>query len=58
MMGRALTNSVNVKSIVFLVAVYLTWNIVAGTMGQFMPYMYAAAGHFDDATISLLQAVM
>ena len=48
MMGRALTNSVNVKSIVFLVAVYLTWNIVAGTMGQFMPYM----------TISLLQAVM
>ena len=44
MMGRALTNSVNVKSIVFLVAVYLTWNIVAGTMGQFMPYMYAAAG--------------
>ncbi|MFR5091269.1 MAG: MFS transporter [Adlercreutzia equolifaciens] len=37
MMGRALTNSVNVKSIVFLVAVYLTWNIVAGTMGQFMP---------------------
>ena len=58
MMGRALTNSVNVKSIVFLVAVYLTWNIVAGTMGQFMPYMYAAAGHLDDTTISLLQAVM
>ncbi len=57
-MGRALTNSVNVKSIVFLVAVYLTWNIVAGTMGQFMPYMYAAAGHLDDTTISLLQAVM
>lgn len=27
MMGRALTNSVNIKSIVFLVAVYLTWNI-------------------------------
>mgnify|MGYP000874007009 CR=1 FL=1 len=58
MMGRALTNSVNVKSIVFLVAVYLTWNIVAGTMGQFMPYMYAAAGNLDDTTISLLQAVM
>ncbi len=58
MMGRALTNSVNVKSIVFLVAVYLTWNIVAGTIGQFMPYMYAAAGHLDDTTISLLQAVM
>ena len=58
MMRRALTNAVNIKTIVFLVAVYLTWNIVAGTMGQFMPYMYAAAGNLDDTTISLLQTVM
>lgn len=58
MMGRALTNSVNLKTMAFLIAVYLTWNIVAGTMGQFMPYMYAAAGNLDDTTISLLQAVM
>ena len=58
MMKRALTNAVNIKTIIFLVAVYLTWNIVAGTMGQFMPYMYAAAGNLDDTTISLLQTVM
>ncbi len=51
MMGRALTNSVHVKSIVFLVAVYLTWHLVAGPLGQFMPYMYAAACHLDDTTI-------
>ncbi|MEF2656458.1 MAG: MFS transporter [Eggerthellaceae bacterium] len=58
MMGRALKNSVNVKSMIFLVAVYLTWNLVAGTQGMFMPYLYSAAGNLDNTTISLLQTAM
>ena len=57
MMADALTNPVNVKTIVFLVAVYLTWNLAAGTNGQFMPYLYAAAGNIDSTGQSLLGIV-
>ncbi len=57
MMSNALKNSVNVKTIIFLVAVYLTWNLAAGTNGQFMPYLYAAAGNIDSTGQSLLGIV-
>lgn len=57
MMGNALKNPVNVKTIIFLVAVYLTWNLAAGTNGQFMPYLYAAAGNIDSTGQSLLGVV-
>lgn len=57
MMANALKNPVNVKTIVFLVAVYLTWNLAAGTNGQFMPYLYAAAGNIDSVGQSLLGVV-
>ena len=57
MMSNALKNPVNVKTIIFLVAVYLTWNLAAGTNGQFMPYLYAAAGNIDSTGQSLLGVV-
>jgi len=57
MMATALKNPVNVKTIIFLVAVYLTWNLAAGTNGQFMPYLYAAAGNIDATGQSLLGVV-
>ena len=57
MMANALKNPVNVKTIIFLVAVYLTWNLAAGTNGQFMPYLYAAAGNIDSTGQSLLGVV-
>lgn len=57
MMATALKNPVNLKTIVFLVAVYLTWNLAAGTNGQFMPYLYAAAGNIDSTGQSLLGVV-
>lgn len=57
MMTNALKNPVNVKTIIFLVAVYLTWNLAAGTNGQFMPYLYAAAGNIDATGQSLLGVV-
>lgn len=58
LMADALTNPVCVKSIVFLVLVYLSWNLVAGTMGMFMPYLYRAAGGLDETMISLLQTAL
>ena len=36
---------------------YLTWNLAAGTNGQFMPYLYAAAGNIDATGQSLLGVV-
>ena len=36
---------------------YLTWNLAAGTNGQFMPYLYAAAGNIDATGQSLLGIV-
>ena len=57
MMLNALKNPINVRTIIFLVAVYLTWNLAAGTNGQFMPYLYAAAGNIDATGQSLLGAV-
>ncbi len=57
MMANALKNPINVKTIIFLVAVYLTWNLAAGTNGQFMPYLYAAAGNIDSTGQSLLGIV-
>ncbi len=57
MMANALANPINVKTIIFLVAVYLTWNLAAGTNGQFMPYLYAAAGNIDSTGQSLLGIV-
>ncbi len=56
-LAAPLKNVVNVKTIVFLVAVYLTWNLAAGTNGQFMPYLYAAAGNIDSTGQSLLGVV-
>lgn len=57
MMANALKNPINIKTIVFLVAVYLTWNLAAGTNGQFMPYLYAAAGNIDATGQSVLGLV-
>lgn len=58
MMALSFKNKRVVLSIVFLIMVYLTWNIVAGTMGQFLPYMYEAAGGLNATETSLLQMVM
>ncbi|MDO5328685.1 MAG: MFS transporter [Coriobacteriia bacterium] len=57
MMLDALKNPINLKTILFLVAVYLTWNIVAGTQGQFLPYMYQAVGGLNETQTSLLNMV-
>lgn len=49
---------VNRKSIFFLVGVYLFWNLVAGAMGFFMPFVYETVGGLTNAQANLLQAVL
>lgn len=49
---------VNRKSIAFLVGVYLFWNLVAGAMGFFMPFVYETVGGLTNSQANMLQAAL
>lgn len=59
---RAIFSRRNVKGIVFLIAVYLTFNLVSGTIGSvFQPYILKTVGattQFTSVAISLLGGVI
>lgn len=52
------SNWISVKSLLFLIGVYMFWNLVAGAMGFFMPYVYETAGGLTNLQANLLQAVL
>ncbi|MFD1418560.1 MFS transporter [Companilactobacillus keshanensis] len=52
------SNAINIKSLLFLIGVYMFWNLVAGAMGFFMPYVYETAGGLTNLQANLLQAVL
>lgn len=52
------SNSVSVKSVFFLIGVYMFWNLVAGAMGFFMPFVYETAGGLSNFQANMLQAVL
>ncbi|HCY9414035.1 TPA: MFS transporter [Listeria monocytogenes] len=54
----AFSSMVNVKSVLFIVGVYLFWNLVAGAMGFFMPFVYETVGGLSNTQANLLQAVL
>jgi len=43
----------NLKGILFLIGVYTIWNLAAGTMGFFLPYLYEKAG---DGAVTTMTA--
>lgn len=43
------------KSILFLMDVYLVWNLAAGVMGFFMPYIYQQVGDVSATMANILQ---
>lgn len=45
----------NIKTILFLLGVYLFWNLVSGAMGFFMPYVYVQAGGLTNTQANMLQ---
>ncbi|MCD2346761.1 MFS transporter [Clostridium guangxiense] len=53
---KQLLTKTNIKSMLFLVGVYLFWNLAAGTMGFFMPLIYQTVGKVSSQTANLLQA--
>ncbi|MDR0542293.1 MAG: MFS transporter [Dysgonamonadaceae bacterium] len=56
--GSLFKNTVNVKTIAYLAGIYLTWNLVAGAMGFFMPHVYETAGGVSNEYANRLQTVM
>ncbi|MCO7124337.1 MFS transporter [Sporolactobacillus shoreicorticis] len=52
------TNVISFKSLLFLVGVYMFWNLVAGAMGFFMPYVYSTVGGLTNLQANMLQAVL
>lgn len=44
-----LTNKANLHAMILLIGIYAFWNLVAGTMGYFMPYIYETVGGLTAA---------
>ena len=51
------TNQIAVKTVAFLAAIYLTWNLVASVMGFFMPHIYETAGGLSNEAANMLSCI-
>lgn len=49
---------VNRQALVLLIGIYLFWNLTAGAMGFFMPYIYENVGGLTQVQSNLLQACL
>ncbi len=54
--GALFSNKVCVKSILFLVGMYLTWNLVCSVMGFFQPHIYETAGGLSNEMANMFAA--
>lgn len=52
------TNKANIKALVLLIGIYCFWNLVAGVMGYFMPFIYETVGGLSSTQANLLQAFL
>lgn len=48
------TNKIAVRTVIFLAAIYLTWNLVASVMGFFQPHIYETAGGVTNEYANML----
>ncbi len=55
--GKLFTNKVNIKTMLFLAGIYLTWNFVASVMGFFQPHIYETAGGLSNGQANMLSAI-
>ncbi|MGP4038702.1 MFS transporter [Gracilibacillus sp. D59] len=49
---------VNRQAIFLLIGIYLFWNLTAGAMGYFMPYIYENVGGLTNGQANLMQAFL
>ncbi len=48
----------NRQALILLIGIYLFWNLTAGAMGYFMPYIYESVGGLTNSQANSLQAVL
>jgi inositol transporter-like SP family MFS transporter len=51
------SNKKAIRTVCFLVAIYLTWNLVASVMGFFQPHIYETAGGLTNEYANMLSCV-
>ena len=54
--GKLFMNKTNIKTMLFLAGMYLTWNLVCSVMGFFQPHIYETAGGLSNEYANLLAA--
>ncbi|MDM5339548.1 MFS transporter [Fictibacillus enclensis] len=52
------TLKVNRQALFLLIGIYLFWNLTAGAMGYFMPYIYENVGGLSSGQANMLQVVL
>lgn len=52
--GSLFTNRVNIRTILFLAGIYLTWNLVSSVMGFFQQHIYETAGGLSNQHANML----
>ena len=52
--GSLFTNRTNIRTILFLAGMYLTWNLVSSVMGFFQQHIYETAGGLSNEYANLL----
>lgn len=55
--GTLFTNKVNIRTILFLAGIYISWNMVASVMGFFQQHIYETAGGLSNGEANMISAV-
>ena len=55
--GSLFTNKVNIRTMLFLAGIYITWNMVASVMGFFQQHIYETAGGLSNAQANMVSAI-
>jgi inositol transporter-like SP family MFS transporter len=51
------TNKVNIRTMLFLAGIYISWNMVASVMGFFQQHIYETAGGLSNGEANMITAV-
>lgn len=55
--GKLFTNKINIRTMLFLASIYITWNMVASVMGFFQPHIYETAGGLSNSEANMITAI-
>lgn len=55
--GSLFNNKVNIRTMLFLAGIYISWNMVASVMGFFQQHIYETAGGLSNGQANMVSAV-